>query len=99
MLLVKGHDHGELICCLLPVQQLHKPEPPTSVVLERSKELQENVKSTDDTNKQCPVGCTPGLDMMYPKVRDQHKSLVLIQKIVTGSAGKGNGPRSEHTPA
>lgn len=74
MLLVKGHDHGELICCLLPVQQLQKPEPPTSVVLERSKELQENVKSTDDTNKQCPVGCTPGLDMMYPKVRDQHKS-------------------------
>lgn len=26
-------------------------------------------------------------------------SPVLIQKIVTGSAGKGNGPGSEHTPA
>lgn len=74
MLLIKGHDHGESSCCLLPVQQLQKPEPPMSVVLERSKELQENVKSTDDTNKQCPVGCTPRSNMMYPRVRVQHKS-------------------------
>lgn len=72
MLLIKGHDHGGSTFCLLPVQQLQKPEPP--MVLERSKELQENVKWTDDKNKQCPVGCTPRSNMMYPEVRGQHKS-------------------------
>lgn len=98
MLVMKGHDDGDSSCCLLPVQQLQKPEPPTSVLLERSKELQENIKSTNATSKQCPVGCSPSSNVMCPKVRGQHKSCAYSENSHS-LAGKGSGPGSEHTPS
>lgn len=51
--------------------------------------------TTNDTNKQWDV---PQVQTRCTPKSEVSTSLVLIQKIATGSAGKGNGPGSEHAP-
>lgn len=81
MVPIKGHDHAESGCYLLPLRQLHWPEHLQGIcsVLEggvRSRELQENIKPTNETNKRCQIQCTPSSNTTYPILRGYHKPRV-----------------------